>query len=41
MSADDSRTPEHPFGISLDDPCALPARIGEIQVEPGHAIVVQ
>jgi hypothetical protein len=36
-----SRTPESPAGISLDDPFALPARIREIQVEPGQAIVVQ
>ena len=36
-----SRTPENPAGISLDDPFALPARIREIQVERGQAIVVQ
>ncbi|MEO8258416.1 MAG: hypothetical protein ABI868_13800 [Acidobacteriota bacterium] len=36
-----SRTPENPAGISLDDAFALPARIREIQVEPGRAIVVQ
>ena len=36
-----SRTPEKPAGISLDDPFALPARIREIQVERGQAIVVQ
>jgi len=36
-----SRTAEKPDGISLDDEFALPARIREIQVEPGHAIVVQ
>ncbi len=36
-----SRTPENPAGIGLDDPFALPARIREIQVEPGRAIVVQ
>jgi hypothetical protein len=36
-----SRTPENPAGIGLDAPFALPARIREIQVEPGRAIVVQ
>jgi hypothetical protein len=36
-----SRTPEKPSGISLDDPFALPARIREIQVERGQAIIVQ
>jgi hypothetical protein len=36
-----SRTPENPAGIGLDDPFALPARIREIQVEPGRAVVVQ
>jgi hypothetical protein len=36
-----SRTPENPSGISLDDPFALPARIREIQVERGQAIIVQ
>ena len=36
-----TRTPENPAGIGLDDPFALPARIREIQVEPGRAIVVQ
>ena len=36
-----SRTPEKPGGISLDDPFALPARIREIQVERGQAIIVQ
>ena len=36
-----SRSPERPSGIGLDDPFALPARIREIQVEAGHAIVVQ
>jgi hypothetical protein len=40
MSANDSRAPEPPSGTSLDDPFALPARIREIQVERGHAIVV-
>ena len=36
-----SRTPENPDGIGLDDPFALPARIKEIQVEPGRAVVIQ
>ena len=36
-----SRTEENPGGINLDDPFALPARIREIQVERGHAIIVQ
>lgn len=36
-----SRSPERPAGISLDDAFALPARIREIRVERGQAIVVQ
>jgi hypothetical protein len=36
-----SRTPEKPGGIGLDDPFALPARIREIQVDRGQAIIVQ
>ena len=36
-----SRTPEKPSGIGLDDSFALPARIREIQVERGQAIIVQ
>jgi hypothetical protein len=36
-----SRTPERPAGIDLDAPFALPARIREIQVETGRAVVVQ
>jgi hypothetical protein len=36
-----SRTPEKPGGIGLDDAFALPARIREIQVERGQAIIVQ
>src|SRR5262245_56198556 len=36
-----SRTPEKPSGIGLDDPFALPARIREIQVDRGQAIIVQ
>ena len=36
-----TRTPERPSGIGLDDAFTLPARIREIHVEAGHAIVVQ
>ena len=36
-----SRTDQNPAGINLDDPFALPARIREIQVERGQAIIVQ
>jgi hypothetical protein len=36
-----SRTPLNPAGIGLDDSFALPARIREIQVERGQAIIVQ
>jgi len=36
-----SRTAENPGGINLDDPFALPARIREIQVQRGQAIIVQ
>jgi hypothetical protein len=36
-----SRSPEKPAGISLDDPFALPARIREIQVLRGQAIILQ
>lgn len=36
-----SRTPESPSGIGIDDPFTLPARIREIQVERGQAIIVQ
>jgi hypothetical protein len=36
-----SKTPAKPSGIGLDDPFALPARIREIQVERGQAIIVQ
>ncbi len=36
-----SRTPEKPAGVSLDDPFVLPARIREIQMERGQAIIVQ
>jgi len=36
-----SRSPSAPGGISLDSPFALPARIREIQVLEGQAVVVQ
>ena len=36
-----SRTPQNPAGINIDDPFALPARIREIQVDRGQAIIVQ
>jgi hypothetical protein len=36
-----SRSDQFPSGIDLDEPMALPARIREIQVERGQAIVVQ
>jgi hypothetical protein len=36
-----SRTPDNPAGIALEDPFALPARIREIQVERGQAVIVQ
>ena len=36
-----SRRADKPAGIGLDDPFALPARIREIQVERGQAIIVQ
>ena len=36
-----SRTPENPSGISIDDPFELPAKIREIRVERGQAIIVQ
>jgi hypothetical protein len=36
-----SKSPSKPGGISLDDEFELPARIREIQVERGQAIVVQ
>jgi len=36
-----SRSPAKPSGISLDDPFPLPARIREIQVDRGQAIIVQ
>jgi hypothetical protein len=36
-----SRTAQNPAGINIDDPFALPARIREIQVDRGQAIIVQ
>jgi hypothetical protein len=36
-----SRTPQNPAGINLDDPFELPARIREIQVDRGQAVIVQ
>jgi hypothetical protein len=36
-----SRSPEHPNGVSIDDPFELPARIREIRVGKGEALVVQ
>ena len=36
-----SRTPDNPDGARLDDPFTLPARIREIQIEEGRAIIVQ
>jgi hypothetical protein len=36
-----SRTPEKPSGIGLDDPFELPAKIREIRVERGQALIVQ
>lgn len=36
-----SRTPETPEGIGFDDPFQLPARIREIEVQRGRAVIVQ
>jgi hypothetical protein len=36
-----SKSPDDPDGIGLDDQFELPSRIREIQVQRGHAIVVQ
>jgi hypothetical protein len=36
-----SKTPENPSGISIDDPFELPAKIKEIKVGRGEALVVQ
>jgi hypothetical protein len=36
-----SRTPDNPRGLNLDDPFQLPARIRQIDVRAGEAVVVQ
>ena len=36
-----SRTPDHPSGINMDDPFALPDGIREIRIGQGAAVVVQ
>ena len=36
-----SRSPARPSGFSLEDPVVLPARIREIQLQRGQAIVIQ
>lgn len=36
-----SRTPANPRGLNLDDPFPLPARIRQIDVRRGEAVVVQ
>lgn len=36
-----TRTPQQPDGISLEQAFELPARIQRIDVEPGHAVVLQ
>jgi hypothetical protein len=36
-----SRTAEKPSGISLDDQFTLPARIREVRVDRGQAVIVQ
>jgi hypothetical protein len=36
-----SRTPGNPRGLNLDDPYTLPARIRQIDIQPGEAIVRQ
>jgi hypothetical protein len=36
-----SKSERYPSGVNIDDPFTLPARIREIKVERGHAIVVQ
>ena len=36
-----SRSSTRPSGFSLDDPVVLPARIREIELQPGQAIVIQ
>ena len=36
-----SRTPDHPRGVNLDEPFALPASIRQIDVGSGQAVIVQ
>jgi hypothetical protein len=36
-----SRTPDHPAGVRIDTPFQLPAKIQQIDVAPGQAVVVQ
>lgn len=36
-----TRTPDNPRGLNLDDPYPLPARIRQIDIRPGEAIVRQ
>lgn len=36
-----TRTEDHPSGVNMDDPFELPARIRQIEVGPGQAVVVQ
>jgi hypothetical protein len=36
-----SRTPQNPRGLNLDDPFLLPARIRQIDVRRGEAVVIQ
>ena len=36
-----SRTSDNPRGLNLDDPYPLPARIRQIDIRPGEAIVKQ
>jgi hypothetical protein len=36
-----SRTPTNPDGVGLDDTFALPAKIRQIEVGPGQAVVIQ
>ena len=36
-----SRSTDHPDGVRLDAPFALPARIQQIEVGEGQAVVVQ
>jgi hypothetical protein len=36
-----TRTEDHPSGVNMDDPFELPARIRQIEVGAGEAVVVQ